>query len=208
MHPDREIPQPVGEVRPDPARRAGQLEPLYPPGQRAEHDAHLQPGQVNAEAQVRTAAAETEMPVGGAADIEDIRAGELGFVPVTRDVPEHHLVAGPDRRAAQFGVRGRRAAHEVRRAGPPEHLIGGRARRRRVGAQPVPLLRVLAERQDPLRDGDQGGLVPGDYEDREEVVEIDLAQPVAIDFRAQQGRQQVVARRAEPAGDELAAEVP
>src|SRR5712692_90093 len=82
VHPDREFSQPVGEVRPDPARRAGQLEPGDATRQRAKHDAHLQPGQMRAQAQVRAAAAEAEMLVRGSADVERVRIGELRLVPV------------------------------------------------------------------------------------------------------------------------------
>src|SRR5215831_7499711 len=60
---DRQLLEPVGEVRPDPPRRPGQLEARDPPGQTREHHPDLQACQVRAEAQVRTAAAEAEVPV-------------------------------------------------------------------------------------------------------------------------------------------------
>ena len=174
-------------------RRARELEPGHPAGQRGEHDAHLQPGDVRAQAQVRPAAAEGQVPVGGAADVECVWRLELGLIPVSRHIPEHHLVAGLDARAAQLGAGRRGAPHEVGRAGPPQHLLGRRVQQAGVGAQPVPLLRVLAERQDALGDGDPGGLVPGDDHDREEVVEVGLAELVAVHLGPQQRGQQVVA---------------
>src|SRR5215467_14330356 len=60
---DRQLLEPVGEVRPDPPRWPGQLEARDPAGQTGEYDPDLQAGQVRAEAQMGTAAAEAEVPV-------------------------------------------------------------------------------------------------------------------------------------------------
>src|SRR5262245_49048407 len=54
----RQLLEAVGEVRPDPPRRPCQLEPRDAPGQTREHHPDLQAGQVRAEAQMGTAAAE------------------------------------------------------------------------------------------------------------------------------------------------------
>src|SRR5262249_56705630 len=72
-HADREGFEAVGEVRPDPARLAGQLEPGHPPGQRREHDPHLEPAQVGAHAQVRPAPAEAQVPGWRARDVAGVR---------------------------------------------------------------------------------------------------------------------------------------
>ena len=163
---------------------------------------------MHAQAQVRAAAAEGQVPVRAAPHVERVRLGELGLVPVPGHVPEHHLVPGPDARPAQLGVRGGGPAHEVGGAAPPDHLVGGRLDQARVGPQPVPLLRVLAEGQHPLGDRDPGGLVARHDQDREEVVQVGLAQPVAVHLGAQQLRQQVVAGLAQLVLDHLAAQVP
>src|SRR5690348_4743665 len=143
---DGQLAQPVGEVGADPLRWSGQLEPSYAAGQRGEHDPDLEPGQVRAQAQVRAAAAEAEVPVRGPADIERVRVLELGFVTVPGHVPEDDLVAFPDVRAAHFGVGGGGAAHEVGGAGPADDLVGGWACEGvRVCGQAVPLVLVLDE---------------------------------------------------------------
>src|SRR5215472_16182954 len=82
--PDRKLPQAVGEVRPDPERPAGEFEGCDASGQGGQDDPDLQSGQMGAQAQVRPAAAEAEVPVGGAGNVEPVRVGELGLVPVPR----------------------------------------------------------------------------------------------------------------------------
>ena len=57
-------------------------------------------------------AAECDVRVGGAADVERVGVGEHGLVAVGRDVPEHDLVAGGDLLVAQDHV-GRGLASEV-----------------------------------------------------------------------------------------------
>src|SRR5260221_8278547 len=70
--PDRKLPQAVGEVRPDAARWPGELEGGDAPGQCRQYDPDLKPGQVGAEAQVRAATAEAEVPGRGPGDVDGV----------------------------------------------------------------------------------------------------------------------------------------
>jgi len=118
------------------------------------------------------------------------------------------LSPAPYRRPPKFGIAHRGPAHEVGSGNSTAALVGRRVQQGGVGAQPVPLLRSLAERQHPLGDRDPGGLVARDHQDREEVVEVGLAQPVRRPPRPAAAGQQVVTGIAEPAGHDRPAQVP
>src|SRR5262249_60095432 len=60
---DRQLLEPVGEVRPDPPRRPGQLQARDAPGQTGECHPDLKAGEMRAEAQMGAAATEAEVPV-------------------------------------------------------------------------------------------------------------------------------------------------
>src|SRR5260370_16108783 len=66
-------------------------------GQRREYlpvgDADLEPGQVRAEAEVRSGCAEGHVRVGAAGDDERVPGGEDVLITIRRPVPQHYLVA-------------------------------------------------------------------------------------------------------------------
>jgi len=72
---------------------------------------------------MHTAPTERQVPVGGAREIQFVRPVERVLVEVARDVPEHHLVAGLDRLAAELVVLERRAAEVHERGAPAEELF-------------------------------------------------------------------------------------
>ena len=91
-----------------------------------EHDPDLHTGQVGAEAEVRAAAAEADVFVGGAQDVEAERVVEHVFVAVGRDVPDADLVARRHGLAPQHGVPSDVAAEVHDRGRPTHDLLGGR----------------------------------------------------------------------------------
>src|SRR5215472_6942320 len=106
---------PMDEVGPDIAHRAGQLEPADAGQQLLQQDAQLQPGQMAAEAVVWAALAKAQMVIRLASDVEGVRMVEDRLVAVARCVPHNHLVAGPDRRVVQPYVTGGRTPEVVDR---------------------------------------------------------------------------------------------
>src|SRR5262245_4290996 len=72
----------VEEVRPEAIRGAGRLEAVEVRDHLLEPDSYLQTGEVGAQAEVRAAEPEREMPVGGARHVEAIGVGEAALVEV------------------------------------------------------------------------------------------------------------------------------
>src|SRR5688572_19178555 len=103
-------------------RRAGDLERVEPREQLLEHDAHLEPREVRAEAIV-DALSEAEVRVRLAADVEAERLGEDALVAVRGHLPERHLVARADLLAAELDVAGGGAALVHARRGPAHDLL-------------------------------------------------------------------------------------
>jgi hypothetical protein len=71
----------------------------------------------------------------------------------------------------QFGVTDRGPAEQVHRADPADDLLSCRARQRRVGDQPPPLVRVVEEGEHPAGRRGAGGLVSRDRQQDEEQLE-------------------------------------
>ena len=91
-----------------------------------EEHLQLQSGELGAEAQVRAVAAERDVVVRRAPDVEAVGLGELGVVVVRRHEPHHHFVARADPTPAQFCVDGGRAAEVHRHRGPAQYLLDRR----------------------------------------------------------------------------------
>src|ERR1700719_3061367 len=96
--------QPVDEVRPQALDRARALDNRDALHQFLEQDAHLHPRQARTEAEVRAAAAERDVLVGRAPDVERERIGENILVAIRRDIPDADLVARLELLSAQLGV--------------------------------------------------------------------------------------------------------
>src|SRR5688500_3374646 len=134
--PHREVLDAADEVGAQPVGLAEGLEAGYPPRQLLEQHPDLQPGELRAQAEVGPAAAEGDVRVGIAGDVEAERVVEHGLVAVAGDVPEADLLAGADHLPAQLEVPGGVAAEEHDRRRPPQDLLDGAVDvRRRVGHQ-------------------------------------------------------------------------
>src|SRR5207249_6206217 len=101
----------VDERRPQAIRRSGDLEVRQPAEELLEHYRDLPPREVRTEAEVRPAA-EAQVVVRIATDVEAERLGEHRLVAVGRAIEEQHLVAFADFLAADLGVADGAAAHE------------------------------------------------------------------------------------------------
>src|SRR3954462_549468 len=111
-----------------------------PREQLGEDRAQLRAGQRRAQTVVRPAAAEADVVVGLARDVEAPRILEGAVVAVARVVEEHDLLALADVLAAQLDVARRRAAEGEHGRGPADELLDGGRRvlqheRPRLGVQ-------------------------------------------------------------------------
>ena len=138
-----------------------------------EEDAHLEPGQPLAEAQVGSAAAERDVTVRGPARRRTAEVGELGLVVVGGQVPGDDLVAGGDRDTAHLGVDGGRPAEVDLGAGPAQHLLHRRGRAAPARPQASQLVRVLEQGDQTVAERMTGGLVAGDEQEQEERLLLD-----------------------------------
>ena len=125
-----------------------------------EHDPHLEPGQVGAQAVV-DAVAEGEVGVGAAPEVEADRVDEDLLVPVGRALPEQHLVPGPDRVARQVGGDRGGAPLGRRGRGPAQDLLDRRRQQAEVGPQGGQLVGVVDQRGEAAGDGVPGGVGAG-----------------------------------------------
>ena len=129
---------------------------------------------------MRPAAAEGDVIVGLAGDVEPQRVGELLLVEVGRDQPGDDLVALADADAVQLGV-GRGRAAEVDHGRAVAHdLVGGGAHQLGLLPQPLHRLRVVHQRLHAVGDRLARGLVAGHDQQQEHGVELLLGQPVAV----------------------------
>ena len=129
----------------------------------------------DAEAVVRSTAAEADVLVRVARDVEGERVVEDVFVTVRGDVPDADLVAGLELPARASSV----SLVTLRRkymTGDAQRTISSvaRLRERRVVDEQLVLLGVVAERADAVRDRVARRLVAGDGEQQEEEVEVHL----------------------------------
>ena len=90
---------------------------------------------------------EREMRVRAAIDTERERVVEHVLVAVRRREVEGHLLPRPDRHTAQLVVRRGSPGEVADRAGPAKDLLDGVGEQIRIGAQLLPLVAVLAERE-------------------------------------------------------------
>ena len=98
----------------------------------------------------------------GAIDHQPIRLRKNTFVPVTGQVPHHHLLARPYQFIAQTLVGQSSAAHMNHRRLPTNHFRDHvRNQFWTIHQQPV-LIRKLVQRQNPTRDTVAGGVVAPD----------------------------------------------
>ena len=143
---------------------------------------------------MRAAAAERDVVVRLPPQVEPVRIGEDLLVVVRRDVPERELVALPDRRAADLGVASGRAAEVDDRRPEAEDLLDRGGQERRVGREPLELVRVLHEGEDALGDPGSRRLVAGKDEDLEEVRVLRVGEALAVHLRVDEPGDEVAGR--------------
>ena len=174
---------PVDEVGAQAADLAGDLDVVEAVEELLEHHVDLHAGEVGAEAEVRAAAAERDVLVRRARDVERERVVELLLVAVRRDVPEDDLVAVLDLLTAELVVDASRCGGSASPGSPSAASPRRRAGMRLgVGAQPLELLGVLEQRDEPVRDQVARGLVAGDREQQEEEVDLEPGELLTVDL--------------------------
>ena len=147
---------------------------------------------------MRTAAAERDVWVDPAADVEGHRVLEDLFVAVPGRVPHDDLLAGLHLLAAHLEVFRRSAAEVVHRRDVPKHLLDHRFEELRVAFQPLGLVGVLAQRAHPACDEVPGGLVAGDHQHDEEDRYFEVTEPVTVDLGVRDRGYQVFAGLVSP----------
>src|SRR5690606_36016094 len=145
-------------------------------------------------AEVGAAAAEADLRVGVAADVEDLGVLEDGGVAVGGAVEDDDLVVFLDVLAAEHLVAGGGAAEEVDGGDPADDLVGGRGGEGGVGDEAGPLVGVFEEGEHAARGRVAGGLVAGDDEEEDEEVELVLGERLAVLVGLQEFGDDVVAR--------------
>jgi hypothetical protein len=132
---------------------------------------------------VRTTLAEGQQVHARAVQVEDVGARDGALVAVAAREPERELVARPHRRTRHLDVAGRGASHVVDGRRPAQQLV-----ERRPGQELGPFLqlhqrlRLLEEGQHRQADGLAGGLLAGQRQEQEEVVEVPLLERRTVDL--------------------------
>ena len=163
--------------------RVGQLV-----GEHVEHHLQLEAGEVGPDAVVRAAAAEGDVGIRRAADVEARRVVEDLLVEVGGGEVQADPLPLAHRLAAHLGVLERGALEDHGGRGPAQDLVD--RRRRPLEPPALPLVRMLQERQHAVGDRLPGGLVARHGQDHEEEGELLAAQALAVGVRLD-----------EPAGD-------
>ncbi len=172
---------------------AGDLERLQPREQVTEDRLELDARDVCAHAEV-LAEAEREMRVRAAIDAERERVVEHLLVAVRRREVQRHLLPRPDRHAAHLAVLGRGPGEVADRAGPAQDLLDGVGQQVGIGAQLLPLVAVLAEREQPAADRVARRLVARLDEELAVRDELLLGERRPVDLAADQLAHQIVLR--------------
>src|SRR5262245_17498488 len=137
---------------------------------------------------------ERDVRVRAAVDAERARLLEHLFVPVRRCEVERDLVAGPDLLAPHLVVPGGHPREVTDRADPPQDLLDGVRQQLAAAPELLPLLRMLAEREQASADGVAGGLVAGLDEELAVQGELQAGERTAVDLGVDQLADQVVVR--------------
>ncbi len=123
-----------------------------------------------------TALAEGEVVDVGSAHVDAVRVLEVGVVPVAGGEPHDDLVALCDRLAAELDRARRRTTEVVDRAGPPQQLLEARRDERGVLLHRPQLVALSHQAEHGVADGLTRGLVAGDDEEQEVVVEVGVGE--------------------------------
>ena len=186
------------------ARMSGRRRKISP-----ERGGDLAPGQVGAQAEVRTGRPVGDVRVRIAGDVEVERPLEHRLVAVGRVVPHHDLVAGGELLLTQaHPVGSHRAAHVQHRRCVPNDLLD---RRHGVGVEValplLALLGVIGERQQPMADGVTRCLVPGADQQVEERPQFLGTELLAVGVLHHEARDEIILGAPDPVLGELLGEL-
>ena len=148
------------------------MKPSHAQQQFIQHGADLGAGQHGAQAVVRSAAAERDMRVGLAADVERERRVEDLLVAIRRTQHRHHPLALGDVLTVHFDVDLGAAGPVRHRRRPAQHLLDGAGSHGFVVAVPLDLFGIRDERLQPDGQRVLGGIAAGKREHEEEELEF------------------------------------
>ena len=140
---------------------------------------------------MHSGAAEPDVRVGVAKNVERVRIIEHVLVEVRGAVEHHNPLTRLDLDSGQFRIDHRGALKGGDRRGPADDLIS-----RGRGALPlvqIPLIRVFGEGDHPVRDRVAGGLTAGDSQHQNEEGKLVVGQFLAIDIGIDQSGDDIVA---------------
>ena len=141
---------------------------------------------------MRTGAAESDVRIRVAQDVERVGVIEDLFVEVGRAVGHHQPLPLLDLDAAQLGVLGGGALERRHRRRPADDLVNGR--RRAFLLVQLPLIRIVRERDHSVRDRVAGGLIARHREHDDEEAELVVGELLPVDVGLDQGGDDVVGR--------------
>ena len=179
-------------------RRAGrpELERRRPVEQRAERGLQLDPGQRRPDAEVH-AGAEGDVRVVGAADVEGVRRRRTPPGRGWRAQQRGDLLPRGDGDPADLDVLGGGALEQLQRGVEAHQLLDRRRQQGRVVAQPLQLVGVLEQREQPVAADVDRRLVAGVEQQDAGGDQLVLGQPVALGVaHLHQVGEQVLARGA------------
>ena len=140
---------------------------------------------------MHSGAAEPDVRVGVAKNVERVRIIEHVLVEVRGAVEHHNPLTRLDLDSGQFRIDHRGALKGGDRRGPADDLIS-----RGRGALPlvqIPLIRVFGEGDHPVRDRVAGGLTAGDSQHQNEEGKLVVGQFLAVHVGIDQSGDDVVA---------------
>jgi hypothetical protein len=148
-----------------------------------QQDPHRQPGQVHAQALVRSVA-ERDVLLVLPEDVEGVRGGVPPGVAVGRAERDCHQGTGRNEHAAQFHVLGGRPGDGERRGLPAKRLLDRLRRQVPVGADRVQLVGMGEQAEQQVAGRRVGRLRPGGQGQQQERVDLVVANDLSTPGRA------------------------
>ena len=183
----------MDEVRPQQLGRAGLMDVGHTPDEFVVHHADFHAGQARAQAVVRAPGAERQVLVRCTGHIERHRIDEHLLVPVGCAVPDRDFVAFFDLFAVHLDIALRGAAELHHGSAPTEEFLHGIQGGASAFRESSPLIRILEQRKHGVGQQIAGCLIAGHGQQKEEQVELHVAQRLAVDFGSQKRAYDVIA---------------
>src|SRR5688572_3341354 len=169
------------------------LEPSQLGNERLEYDARLEPRERRPEAEV-FAEAEAREAREIAIEREPVGLVEAALVAIGRAQEHRDIAAARDAHAADLGIRGRRAKHDLHGRVVAEPLLDERGDERRIARYGVQHVAVLEQRLGEVPDQVGGGLVAGHEQQQDELDHLSVGECDLALLLGEDQADQIVAR--------------